>query len=430
MPKKIKFIFSSLFIRLMVEHPEFKKTYRECDEFEKLSVEEQEKRQFEMLKETLISAYENVPYYNRLFKSLDFHPEKMKTIDEIKRLPFLDKTTAINVGSDLYSKRKIDHYTTCTGGSSGKALTVLLDKSSIYKERAIVCHYMSKYGYDPLKTKTVNFFGHNKGADYYYSPLKNEIQISPFRVFKDDEFNGICEDIEKFGATWFMGYPSCIILLAQQVRKYNRCLNIKHVVYTSENCSESDKRLIEETFKCGVDSYYGHTERSVFAEIHDTECEFSKYYGYTELIPSDNPNEFRIACTGFLNKKMPLIRYLTDDVVEIDNKGKMHLVGHRKSEVCLIGKNGQKIFKGALTLHVEALRKIKCYQFVQDEMGKAKLNIVPEIPLSDKEKADIQRYLDVRCENIIDIEIIEVKEIQLTNRGKFKWAINNLQGRT
>ncbi|MGN1317666.1 MAG: hypothetical protein ACI4VF_01520, partial [Lachnospirales bacterium] len=175
-PKGIKYAFSPVFIRLMVKNKEFTKTFNELDKFEKMTEAEKKVYQFSRLKETLVYAYKFVPYYKRLFDKYGFNPEKMKDFSDIEVLPILEKNEAVNLGEQLYSTEpKLKYYKTFTGGSSGKALTVMLDKASIYRERACVCHYLSKLGYNLLKSKTVAFWGHNKDSDYYYSPLKNEI---------------------------------------------------------------------------------------------------------------------------------------------------------------------------------------------------------------------------------------------------------------
>lgn len=427
-PKGIKYAFAPIFISLMVKNKEFIKTWNELDQFEASSKEEQEKIQLDKLKEILIYAYENVPYYKEIFDKQNFDPKKMKSLEDIKVLPLLEKSDAVSLEDRLYSKDDtLKYYKTFTGGSSGQALTVLLDKDSIYRERACVTHFLSKFGYDPLKTKTVAFWGHNKDEDYYYSPLKNEIVISPFRLFKNNQLDNICKDIEKFGATFIMGYPSAIYLFAQMLEKSNKKLNIKHVVYYAENCSPEEKKYIEKVFGCPVDSYYGHTERACFAEIYDSGCIFNDFYGYTELLPTEIENEYKIVCTGFLSKKMPLIRYATDDVVHIDEKGAMHLVGHKRSEIHLLSKNGQKIFKGAMTLHIEELKKIKRYQYVQNEIGKVDLCIVQNEALSNDEIETIRKYINRRCENLLDVQLKIVDEVQLTTRGKFNWAVNNVK---
>lgn len=427
LPKSIKYFFAPWFIRLMVKNKEFVRTWKELDAFEEMSSVSQKEQQLIKLKDILTYAYFHVPYYRTLFDKYGLVPGQVKALSDIEVLPLLEKADAVELGNQLYSiEENLKYYKTFTGGSSGQALTVLLDKDSVYRERACVCHYLSKLGYDPLHTKTVAFWGHNKDEDYYYSPMKNEIVISPFRLFQNEQFNSICDDIEKFGATFIMGYPSAIYLFAQMLEKAKRRLKIEHVVYYAENCSDEEKAYIERVFACPVSSYYGHTERAVLAEINENGCVFNDFYGYTELIPTDIPSEYRIVCTGFLSKKMPLIRYATDDVVVVQESGEMRIIGHKRSETYLISKNGQKIFKGAMTLHIEELSKVQQYQYVQNEKGKAELHIVQKFPLSEDEIENIRSYVSRRCEALLDVEIKLVKEVQLTGRGKYIWAINNI----
>ena len=224
-----------------------------------------------------------------------------------------------------------------------------------------------------------------------------------------------------------MGYPSAIYLFAQQVERHKRKMKIERVVYYAENCSAEEKAYIERIFACKVDSYYGHTERAVFAELDDGICKFNDFYGYTELLPTENENEFRVVCTGFLSRKMPLIRYATDDVVNRDGEGNLHLVGHKRSEIYLISKNGQKIFKGAMTLHLGELKKIQRYQYVQDKVGKAELHLIVDEELAADDVSAVQTYIDKRCEGLLDVEIKIVDELQLTSRGKCNWAVNRIK---
>lgn len=425
-PIKIKFAFLPLFVKVIADNPVFKKTCKDLEDFSKLESEEQDKVQFEKLKETLIYAYNHVPYYKQLFEKYDFKPEKMVTVDEIKNIPVLTKEKVVEAAEDIYSDEEIPYYTSYTGGSSGKALKCLLDKDSYYKERAFFTHFLEPLGYDPKKSRTVSFYGHNKGKEYYFSPIKADIVISPFRLFQEENFEDIFKLISDFKPDFIMCYASAITYFAKLCNKYNKKLQLKGVIFTSENWSEEDAKLVERTFHCKAVSSYGHTERAVFGSVVDGNCVFDKLYGYTELIPTDEKDEFQIACTGFISRKMPLIRYVTDDVIKVNADGTYKLIGHRKSEVRLIGKNGVPIFKGALTIHMAETQKIRVYQYVQDEIGKAELHIVQDEELSEKELHNIQNYVNTRCEGLLDIRIRIVKEIKRTPRGKYIWAICNV----
>lgn len=426
MPKKMKYFLSPFFRCVITCNPIYKSTYKELDAFENMTESEKKSKQFELLKETLVYADKYVPYYQKLFKEANFKPEEMSDFNDIKKIPLLTKDMAIEAGTDIYSEEKINYYESCTGGSSGRALKVLLDKDSIYKERAFTIHFLSKYGYNQKKTRTLAFWGHNKDADYYYSPMKNEIVISPFKLFDEKCFDDIWDTIDSFKPDFVAGYPSAIYLFAQLMEKHNKSRNFKLVDFYAENHTQEMKNYIEKIMKCKAVSNYGHTERAVFAEEYEKGYKFNDLYGYTEFVPTDNEGEYQIVCTGFTSRKMPLIRYKTDDVVRFNRDGYAEILGHKFSEVYLISKTGTKIFKGALTMHIDVLKKVKQYQYVQFEPGKVFLDLVLLEPLTDEDKNKIIEYLNCRCEGLLDIQLRIVEKIELTRRGKYNWAVNKI----
>jgi len=425
-PEKIKFVLGPVLVKVMVYNPVFKETYNELKQFDQMDEMAQEKIQLNKLKEVLVYANQHVPYYMKLFQEVRFDPNQMASFNDIEKIPLLTKEKAIDVGEMLYSEEDIEYYTAYTGGSSGKSLKCLSDKMSYYKERAFFSHFLAPLGYDQRESRTVTFRGLSKGHEYYFSPVKADIAISPFRLFKEECFEDIFKLILDFQVDFITGYASAISYFAKQCQKRGKNIQLKGVVFTSENWSVEDQFLVEHTFGCKAVSCYGHTERAVFAAIYDGECVFNKLYGYTELIPTDIENEFQIACTGFLSKKMPLIRYVTDDVIQVTAEGRYKLIGHKKSEVLLIGKNGAPIFKGALTLHMAETQKVKTYQYVQNEVGKAELHIVQDEALSERELRKIQDYIESRCEELLEVEIRIVSEVKRTPRGKYIWAICNV----
>ena len=151
---------------------------------------------------------------------------------------------------------------------------------------------------------------------------------------------------------------------------------------------------------------------------------FNDLYGYTELIPAEGADgEFRIVCTGFTSRKMPLIRYATDDIVEMLPDGGRRLVGHKKSDVFLVGKNGSRIFKGAMTLHVDELAGIAAYQYYQTEPGKAELLLVAPGGLARHQEDNVMGYIERRTEGLLDVTVRYVDEVKMSTRGKALWAV-------
>lgn len=429
-PKTIKYACAPVLQRVILWNPKFKSAYRELEEFEKMSYKDQEMLCLTKLKNILIYAYENTEYYREVFERTGFNPYNMTSLYEITALPLLDKSVAVKEGERMYSKEHVKYYETCTSGSTGKVFKVLADKDLIYKERAFVTHYLNKFGLDAFHAKTLAFWGHNKDADYYYSPLKNEIVISPFRLFQEELFLRVWKDVVKFKPDLIAGYPSAIYLFAQLVRKYKKTLPVKLVEFYAENYTPEIKSYVEDTFQCKAMATYGHTERVVFAELYEEGYKFNDLYGFTELLPletKDGQVVYRIVSTGFDSRKMPLIRYATDDVAFFNREGRLEIRGHTTSEARVIGKNGERIYKGTLAPHIEPFKKARLYQYVQYERGKVWLDVILEEPFTDEDYRMINAYYKRKCEGLLEIQIRVVDQPILNKRGKYSWLVSYIE---
>lgn len=116
----------------MVDNRVYRETWEELESFEVMSTEE--KREFQLLKlrAQLEYAYSHVPYYKSLFGEFGVDLSTSDIEVELAKLPLLEKSDAIAAGDALYSTDAgLSHFETFTGGSSGQALRVLLDKDSV-----------------------------------------------------------------------------------------------------------------------------------------------------------------------------------------------------------------------------------------------------------------------------------------------------------
>lgn len=424
-PDFIKIIISKPIRYMLINNNVFKNEYRRIIEFKSLNNQEREKIQFDNLKKILCYAFENTIYYKKIFSSIGFNPYNMKSLSDIKKIPLIAKEDIIQNENSIISKEKLDYYIATTGGSTGKPLKILLEKESIYKEKAFIYSYWSNLGYDYKKSKLVTF----RGVNFYnkikkINPIYNEILLNPF-ILNEKNISDYIKIINKFKADYIHGYPSAIYNFCKLIYMNNLKLDvkIKGVFFISENVYKNQREFIEEVLNCKTLSFYGHSERAVFAEEYNEKYTFNDLYGYSEVVNING--EKRIVCTGFLNKKMPLIRYLTDDYVE-GEEGKYAIVGHR-SQNYLIGKNNEVISMAAMEFHSNVFSKIRFYQFEQNEKGKVVFNIVEENKLISEDIEKINYELKKKFDDIIEYEIRFVNKPKLTSRGKFNLLIQNIK---
>lgn len=424
-PDFAKKIFAPMIRSKLVNNKVFLDQYNEIKTFEQLSEKEKRKKSLEKLKQQLCYAYENIEYYKEVFNEISFNPYEIKSFDELKKIPYINKEIINQNYEKFISKEKIDFYNTQTGGTTGDPLVLYMDKDSIYKEKAFIYSHWSKLGYDYKKSRIITFRGiqfNNK--IYKYNPIYNEIILSPFEL-NTKNIQQYINIINKFNPEYIHGYPSAIVNLCKILKEGSLTLScrIKGVFIISEELNINDKKFIENFLKCKTLSFYGHSERAVFSEEYDSNYTFNELYGYTELIPTNEENTYNIVCTGFLNKKMPLIRYRTDDYVIVkDNKT---MIKGRESSLYLIGNNDEKISLASKVFHNFTNEKIRAYQFIQNQKGIAEVNIISD-RLKPKEIDRMEKELNNNLRGSVQLKIKKVDSLILTNRGKKKILIQKI----
>jgi phenylacetate-coenzyme A ligase PaaK-like adenylate-forming protein len=159
-------------------------------------------------------------------------------------------------------------------------------------------------------------------------------------------------------------------------------------------------------------------------EMETNNYMFDPYYGYTEQIPVEK-NTYSIVGTGFLNHKMPFIRYKTDDFCSPENQY-YSIEGKRSSTVGLYGINNEFLTSTAFDLENPVFKDITAYQFIQEEKGKADLLIIVSKNFKMSEMEIITNEINSVTKGIINIKIKIVDSLVLSPRGKYQMYISSI----
>lgn len=425
LPDSIKMVAAPLIRSGLIKNSAFIEQYKALKDAELLNEHALKELQFNQLKTVLIHAYEHTSYYHDLFNQADFNPYQFETVEELRKIPLLTKELIESNFDALQADDISDFYVGETGGSTGKPLRVLLERSSIYKEKAFIYHFWSHYGYDYKTSRIATFRGVDfNGRISKINPLYNEVILNPFAL-SENNVSVYAQKIERFRAEFIHGYPSAISNFCRLLNKRRIELNkINAVFLISESCSEDQKAVIERTLACPVVAFYGHTERAVFAEQCGTDMiyKFNPLYGYTEFVERKEGN---IVCTGFLNSKFPLIRYALDDkAINIGNRT-YQIEGHHSSAY-LYGRNGEQITQTAINFHDDTFAQVESYQFYQDKKGYAECRVTSDISLYESDLERIKRQLEEKTGTCLIWKVTQVSQLELTSRGKFKMIIQKI----
>lgn len=417
MPDSIKLLLAPLIRSKLIYDKAFQKQFSELTRMDSSTASEIERVQFTKLKETLMHAYEHTSYYHRVFEECGFNPYEFSDLKELHVIPELTRDSILENFDDLQADDISDFYSATTGGSTGTPLKVNLDRESIYKERAFIYHFWEKHGYSYKSSKVASFRGTDfDGMISKFNPLYAEIQMNPCTI-NEDTIQKYIQRMDAFGVKFLHGFPSAIYSFCKYAKQAGIKLMGKYhaVFFISENVYDFQRSMIKEVLGCDAFSFYGHTERAVFAEQMGGGYLFNPLYGYVETDENSN-----IICTGFLNRKMPLIRYHVDDCAE-KYYDLFRIEGHRDG--ILYGRNGEIISAAMLEVHSPLLDKIANYQFIQQQPGEVNVHIVPFKDLSDVDRMAIQNVFQKKIGTSIDVTVCIVNQLDYTARGKFKLII-------
>ena len=415
------------------------------------SAERYHEYQLNKLHEILKLAYEKTIFYRRSFDSTGFHPDNFHSLEDMHRLPAIDKHVVIDNLSDMCTKsvrgRDVDYGS--TGGTSGVPVHFYLDANRSSFEYAYLTTSWERVGYKlgmpmaVLRGRTVQ--PDRNGLCHEYDSILRHHYYSSFHM-SDENMARYLEHITTIGPCFLHVYPSSVAALARFIVRNNAHVpkNIKGIIAESEIVYPEQRQMVEEVFGCRYFSCYGQSEKVVLAAGCEQSNDYHVWptYGFFELL-DDNDNlvntpgqRGEIVGTGFINTVMPFIRYRTGDYATyVGNRceacGREHTLirdirGHRTQEVLIAG-DGSEISWTALNMHDDTFMNVRQFQFMQETPGRAVLRIVPADGFGEDDAARIQCNMGRKLKSRLTFSIELVDAISLSRRGKTIYVDQRIQ---
>ncbi len=420
----------------------FWETYTFLQKSQWWSREKLEEYQMRQLSKLLYHAYENTPYYRRIFDEGELKPKDIKSLNDFKKLPYLTKDVfKENFNDFIASNINVSKLTmTHTSGSTGKPIQFYRDLNEDQKEWAFVCHQWSRVGHKPgdprIEVRGAVITG---DKPFCYDPVTKVLRLSP-RIDSKEIAILYLEKIRSLGAKFIHGYPSCIALFAFMIKQYNlsNILKLKAILFASETVYPWQRQIVEEIFGRRVFSFYGMTEHVVMAGEceNNTSYHCIPQYGITEIKPVSN----EIVGTSFINYANPFIRYCTTDIASVPVGSGCNECGRQyfhvfpnvagRLEDFIITPEGIPVSPAVITHPFKDLKTIKSTQIVQKSSDCIKLTVVPCDGYSSE---IIENELQQLCQGLkgilssdmkIQTEIAE--SIPLSKSGNFKWVVSEI----
>lgn len=427
----------------------FLKQYLFLKKSQTWSKEKLEQYQTQKLRELINHAYQNVPYYRRIFDERNLNPEDIKNASDLKKLPLLTKDIIRENFQDFiatnYSQDQREYVT--TGGSSGIPLGFYYEKGvSRMTELAFMKTQWDRVGYhffDKCVILRGNVVSTASEGKFWEKLLFGRWLVLSSYHMTDENLSQYVEAIRAFNPKFIQAYPSAITLLAKYMEK-NKIppySGLKAILCGSENIYSWQRELIEKVFACRIYSWYGNSEQTVLAGECEVSAEYHIFpeYGIVELLDtngnfiekSHQPGE--IVTTSLTNFVFPFIRYQTMDIGTYSDKKcscgrNYHLFNsiHGRDQEFIITRTGRYISMVALNMHSDVFDNVRQFQFYQDTAGEVIMYIVKNTQYTEKDTEYIRNELFKKLGYDITLTISFVPEIKQNASGKCRFLVQKL----
>lgn len=437
--------FSMHFLGKMKYDDLFWKTYYWLDKTRSWSLKQFREYQIQELQRQIDHAYRHTTYYKRMFDENGWKPKHFQDFRDFRKIPLLTKEEMREHLEELRALPKRQCFAVTTGGSTGIPTKIYheVDKTvNVY--RAFVWQWYNEGGYY-LGDKAAILRGSivKKGCCEFISD-SNELHCSSMKM-SENNMQEYLHQMEKHSVTAICAYPTSAELLAKYVESKNISFNenskIKSLFTSSETLTDKARKLIEKTLNLRVYDLYGNSEQmGMIGQFQDGLYHEYMCHSYVEYLDEyDRPvknGRGRIIATGFINRAMPILRYDTDDFAEIckemplvkcnTQKVVKNVYGRREPQDLIFGRDGNQVNIVAINSHADIFDHIYKLQFVQEEKGKIKLNLMPDQNFTQADFTSIRQEISKRLGETFTLDVAITDQFEYTARGKEKLLIQKL----
>ena len=276
------------------------------------------------LKILLNHAYNNVPYYSRLFRQTGLHPADIKDLNDLKLIPVLtrDQLTEHN---DLLKDKNNDYRIIIRGSSSGTTGAPIRYVHDSYSESAGIAAGYALYSLSGWRmgSRRLHVWGNPASVARWKTwrskskrLLLNQRNYPSYLLNFPENYPELLKVINEFKPEFIDGYAGPIGSFAFWLKEKNiRISGVKTVFTTAENLSPIHRAAISEVIG-PVSDLYGSGEINGIA-IQPV-CS-DRYYilgSHVIVEQQDFHDSSELIVTDLDSRLMPFIRYKIGDVTD------------------------------------------------------------------------------------------------------------------
>lgn len=423
--------------------------FREMEKTQWLSVDEIKGIQWTKLENLLKYAYNNVPFYHRLFKTINMTPKDISSPGNFRELPVLGKEDIRSNIRYMVSSNypRIDLIPNSTGGSTGVNLDFFNDRKQLGTVDAIDLRSKRWAGFEPGDKNAVLW-----GSPFDISlqaNLKNKIYNQLFRTLFLSSYNLSEENMFVYAKKLLQYRPKVIVGYASPLYRFAKFLeekeitgiNPKSIISSAELLHDYQKELVESVFECKVFDRYGCREFSTIAQecSEHSGMHINAEHVYVECLRRDGSpatlgEQGELVITDLDNYAMPFIRYSIGDIGTLSDRkcdcgrglAMMEKIEGRTFDM-IVGTNGRAVGGTFWTLLLRtAVKGVKQFRVVQESMREINIEIMPDERFEEKQVKALRRKIREHLGEDMDVNFHIVEIIPLAKSGKHRFVVSKV----
>ena len=417
---------------------------REMDQSQWWPLERIREHQLTKLRELIVHAQTRVPYYRKALAGFD--AEKMRSLIDLRRLPFLSKA-AIRANQEALKAdgaRRLGKF--ATGGSSGEPLVFFLGSERVSHDVAAKWRATRWWGVDigdpeiVVWGSPIEFDSQDRIRRLRDKLLRS--RLLPAFALSRRNLDDFLDAITRFRPRMLFGYPSALAEIARRARASQRKmddLGIKVAFVTAERLYDDQREAIAQVFKCAVANGYGGRDAGFVAH----ECPHGRMHItaediVVEIVGKDDEalregEAGEIVITHLATRDFPFIRYRTGDIGILDDRScacgrglpVLREVQGRTTDF-VVAADGTSMHGLALIYVMRELPGISAFKIVQESRLRTRVLIVPSRGFDQLIREKIRAGCKARLGSEVEIVIEEMRELPTERSGKFRYVVSHV----
>ena len=296
-----------------------------------MSREEMRQLQGARLRKLVDNVYHNVPFYRAKMQAMNIMPDDIRTIDDIKKLPFTTKQDLRDnypYGLNAVPQSEIVRVH-ASSGTTGNPTVVGYTRRDLAIWSEAIARCLAAYGASREDTISVAYgYGlFTGGLGLHYGVEHLGATVVPTSSGNTDKHILLIKDL---GITGVACTPSYALHMAEVMHKKGitpEDLKLKIGIFGGEPWTENMRKSLEEKLKINAFNIYGLSEIMGPGVSHECECKNGSHIiedhffpeiinpETCEVLPEGEQGE--LVFTTLTKEGMPLLRYRTKDLCSL-----------------------------------------------------------------------------------------------------------------